>query len=364
MKTQWIATLNLIAGEAEWKYCGDSVQSCAMPPRSDGRIFLHRTAKGSLRVTMTQLTEEDSGVYMCGKETKNNTFHLHVQTDPSYGKTIDVVGYLGKDVSIPCHYPPRNKDTFKSFYRRTNGSVFSEVMSSEPHAVAKHDRLSSVDDKESRVSSVDDKERRVSSVDDKESRLSSVDDKERSVFTVTIRRVTRGDRGHYWCGVGTGKATGSKNLMTEVKLHVLDVSAFSQLVTFVLLTVLGALTGLAGSVFFFCWRRRAKRLTSSPEGQGRDRSRDGRADCVYEEIRDTSTPTRADTTSTPTRADSSLTNSVYALAQLPSDPLGCPDPGYAIVTFQKHSDGPVVSSTTAAVSGAARTDYATIHNHT
>lgn len=46
------------------------------------------------------------------------------------------------------------------------------------------------------------------------------DTKEGRLFNVTITKLAADDAGIYWCGVGTGKATGSRNLMTKVKVTV------------------------------------------------------------------------------------------------------------------------------------------------
>ncbi|XP_031418302.1 trem-like transcript 4 protein isoform X2 [Clupea harengus] len=120
------------------------------------------------------------------------TIALSLITDPSYGKSIQINGHPGENSTVSCQYPDQMKKNLKYLYRRSDLSICSELITSE----------SATDES-------------------KPSPYVMVDDKEGRFFNVTIRNMTLDDTGEYWCGVGTGTNTGSRNLLTVVKLHVI-----------------------------------------------------------------------------------------------------------------------------------------------
>ncbi|XP_041961121.1 uncharacterized protein LOC121719489 [Alosa sapidissima] len=368
-------------GSRDMFFCRDGgQQNCItdkITPVSGSRLSLCNAEKGPPKVLMTQLRVSDSAVYQCGVKThqntyRNTTFRLEVTEDPLYGKSVDINGQMGENVTIRCQYPDKNKNTFKYLYRQPNVSHCAKLVSSEDAS--------------------------------EDSRYEMFDDKERGIFTVTFRRLTLEDAaGMYWCGVGTGKSTGSRSLITQVKLHVIDPAHQRENVTtacttsclreqtpaetstqpetltsrnrvapdwtvsIIIISLVGFLTGLAALLLFIFWRRRTTqtRPISSPNGQPNGRRGDTGADRVYEEIRDTSHPKPAATSSSSSSAEGVYAlaqlpspEGVYALTQLPSE--GC---GYSTVSFNRHSSSPDHTRGTV-TTRAVNTEYATIQCHT
>ncbi|KAL1005443.1 hypothetical protein UPYG_G00059220 [Umbra pygmaea] len=129
--------------------------------------------KRSYKVTISDLTEYDTGTYWCGVESSYDTMITNVQlvvTDRCCVNYTEVTGYEGQPVSIECKYSKLYMNHLKYFCKWSNTSTCR-------------------------------KEIKVTTDHNNDSRFSLYDNKTAGVFTVTITRTNQEDPGTYLCGV-------------------------------------------------------------------------------------------------------------------------------------------------------------------
>ncbi|XP_063061186.1 CMRF35-like molecule 1 [Engraulis encrasicolus] len=98
----------------------------------------------------------------------------------------------GEDMTLKCPYPASSVNGTKYFYRKEKISACPELASTLTQG---------------------------SSVGPQSARYALVEDKAKYVATVTIRNVTPGDGGVYWCGVRSAGVLGGVAMTTELQLH-------------------------------------------------------------------------------------------------------------------------------------------------
>lgn len=90
-------------------------------------------------------------------------------------------GNVSESIEISCKYPDHMSKNTKDFYKEHHTRIFSVLSQRQ---IQLEDKVLT------------------------------------QTFKVTMRNLTLGDAGVYWCGVGTGGNTGSISLVTEVALRV------------------------------------------------------------------------------------------------------------------------------------------------
>ncbi|XP_013811798.2 polymeric immunoglobulin receptor [Apteryx mantelli] len=157
-----------------------------------GRILLsNQNTAGSYSIMITQLTWEDSGLYLCGVgvygetgETKEVDLHVYEGTDVPQGKHT-VFGVKGGSVTVECHYNPRERSSVKYWCKwRKNGCA-------------------RIIDSSGFVSDL------------YEGRVAMYDDPENGTFTIILNQLVDSDKGYYWC---MADENGEKKSSKELKI--------------------------------------------------------------------------------------------------------------------------------------------------
>uniref|UniRef100_A0A8B9PLQ0 Polymeric immunoglobulin receptor n=1 Tax=Apteryx owenii TaxID=8824 RepID=A0A8B9PLQ0_APTOW len=157
-----------------------------------GRILLsNQNTAGSYSIMITQLTWEDSGLYLCGVgvygetgETKEVDLHVYEGTDVPQGKHT-VFGVKGGSVTVECHYNPRERSSVKYWCKwRKNGCA-------------------RIIDSSGFVSDL------------YEGRVAMYDDPENGTFSIILNQLVDNDKGYYWC---MADENGEKKSSKELKI--------------------------------------------------------------------------------------------------------------------------------------------------
>nr|XP_009670494.1 PREDICTED: polymeric immunoglobulin receptor [Struthio camelus australis]XP_009670496.1 PREDICTED: polymeric immunoglobulin receptor [Struthio camelus australis]XP_009670497.1 PREDICTED: polymeric immunoglobulin receptor [Struthio camelus australis] len=141
-----------------------------------GRILLsNQDTAGSYSIMITQLSWEDSGLYLCGVgvygetgETKELDLHVYEGTDVPQGKHT-IFGVKGGSVTAECHYNPRERASEKYWCKWRKNGCFRIIGSS------------------GFVSDL------------YEGRVAMYDDPENGTFTIILNQLVDNDKGYYWC---------------------------------------------------------------------------------------------------------------------------------------------------------------------
>ncbi|KAL7852051.1 hypothetical protein SRHO_G00178360 [Serrasalmus rhombeus] len=148
-------------------------------------------------VVIRELTVEDSGMYQCAVDRKQQQdiytpVELKVEEDLSYKKSISVTGHVGGGVNISCKYPQSHSSDPRFLCRRVGTADCSYKTSV----------------KESRRWRNEGKP--------------YLHDDGKQIFTVIINNLTEGDSGEYWCGAESDWTSdhGYKVYITQINLGV------------------------------------------------------------------------------------------------------------------------------------------------
>ncbi|KAL2086327.1 hypothetical protein ACEWY4_017386 [Coilia grayii] len=232
---------------------------------------------------MRNLTKADAGNYWCAvdKIWWHDTYtDVTVKvTEPGKDGFGQVSGYVGQNITVKCEYEDADKDKRKYMCKN--------------EAEGCKDRIRK-----------DIKDQWVS-----KGRFSLYDNITGRFFLATISNLTKEDAGIYWCAVDEPVSDDSKVSMDKFNVIRLYVHTGSTVVLSLLVMMVVVVVGTAFVMYIWC--KKTKRRA--------------RADCVYEEVKD------------------SETNSVYAEAQLPT--ISCADPAYSTIQFPTSPDGDPAYST-------------------
>ncbi|KAL6482273.1 hypothetical protein MHYP_G00103530 [Metynnis hypsauchen] len=281
------------------------------------------TRAAQIWVLIRKLTVEDSGLYQCGVDRKEQQdvqtpVELKVEEDQVYEKSISVTGAVGGRVNISCNYSKSHSSDPK-FLCRMMGTVSCAYKSTV---------------KESR--------RWIN-----EGKLHLHDDG-KQIFTVSFNSLTEGDSGEYWCGAESDWTSdnGYKVYITQINLTVPDSPppAFpvSSVVTGVSVVVLLLLIGL---LFFIVTLR--KRNTTQGPASTQSQSHRGSSDKHTDICSTAQSPT--------------VLSDSPASATQRSSGTSAEGPTYATVNFSENADSSTDAVTTATINKEINScDYATV----
>ncbi|CAM4451268.1 unnamed protein product [Leuciscus chuanchicus] len=153
--------------------------------RDDRFSFSDEASTGVFTVNITDLREEDSGIYWCGSYI---TTKVNLTVKQGVVSSMSVTGYSGGGVTITCRYDEGYTENKKYFCKEQWSECTDQIKT---------------DIKDEWFDA---------------GRFSLYDDTSSSVFTVTIRDLREEDSGTYQCGVDI---TYDIDLYTEVNLEVL-----------------------------------------------------------------------------------------------------------------------------------------------
>ncbi|KAL6482298.1 hypothetical protein MHYP_G00103780 [Metynnis hypsauchen] len=222
--------------KSPWFICADQIKTDVKNEWiNSGRFSLFDdTRAAQVWVLITELTVEDTGLYLCGVE-KNLDMDIHklvalnVQEDQDYEKSISVTGHVGGGVNISCKYPQSHSINPKFLCRRVG---FVDC---------------------SYETSVNESRRWIN-----EGNLHLHDDG-KQIFTVSFNNLTEGDSGEYWCGAESYWTSDPAYQVYITKIN-LRVTAFpvSSVVTGVSVVLLLLLIGLLFFIVTFRKRRKTR----------------------------------------------------------------------------------------------------------
>uniref|UniRef100_A0A672MDS2 Ig-like domain-containing protein n=1 Tax=Sinocyclocheilus grahami TaxID=75366 RepID=A0A672MDS2_SINGR len=294
----------------QWSECTDQIKTEEKNKWVHSEIFslYDDTRAAVFTVTIRDLSERDSGTYQCGVD-------IYAKVDSYTEVNLNVIT---GSANISCKYPQSHSADVKFVCRRSESDLCAEETSVK-------------------------KSRRWSA----EGQMQLYDDREQQLLTGTISHVTQQHSAEYWCGVQSDQ--GHKSFITRVLLSVTDVpkatpsllpssstppssSSSSSSSSSVFKTSTSNFTSespnmLKGAcvinsnasimIIFRAVNDFSVSLQVSHTG------------CDYEEIK----YTHKQLPKTP----SNSSNTVYATAQLPTNPS---DLNYAVVNFHKKADCP------------------------
>ncbi|XP_029912075.1 polymeric immunoglobulin receptor-like [Myripristis murdjan] len=135
--------------------------------------------ENSLRVTISALQKEDEGAYRCGvknaaTQTNYTEVNLHINDGRCCSDKVTHTAFTGGNVDIMCNYSEEHRDSIKYFCKEQAPVCDFKVASGKcPYQLG---------------------------------RFSLSESRNNDSFTVTIRELTKTDKGSYWCGAVTQTA--------------------------------------------------------------------------------------------------------------------------------------------------------------
>ncbi|CAK6983723.1 polymeric immunoglobulin receptor-like, partial [Scomber scombrus] len=136
--------------------------------------FKDDKSSSKFTVTITSLTQKDSGMYLCGVQRDTGLdvfagFKLEVKEWCSV-KSDSLSGIVGLPVTMECSYPPQHRTNMKFLCKGDHRKDCTDMVTSQ------------------------------SSSDQTDHRFTLQDDAASSSFLVTIKVLKASDAGTYWCG--------------------------------------------------------------------------------------------------------------------------------------------------------------------
>ncbi|KAF7689213.1 hypothetical protein HF521_012566, partial [Silurus meridionalis] len=99
-------------------FCKFNVRSQCEQRRINNDRFTLGESKGSVQMTIRNLSLQDAGMYECGDQRSwRYSIQLKVNNDPCCTGTQSVRRSLGQNVMINCSYPVEFKNSFKYLYK-------------------------------------------------------------------------------------------------------------------------------------------------------------------------------------------------------------------------------------------------------
>ncbi|XP_071387428.1 polymeric immunoglobulin receptor-like isoform X1 [Centroberyx affinis] len=144
----------------------------------NGRFNLHDDkASSNFSVTIASLTQEDSGLYLCGIR-NNNSLDIFSVTELEVKvwccvKSNNMTGNEGHPVTMQCPYPPQHRNNVKFLCKGDRRYSCDNIVTSQARAGKKTHT---------------------------DSRFTLQDDVRSSFFLVTITELRAEDSGTFWCG--------------------------------------------------------------------------------------------------------------------------------------------------------------------
>lgn len=319
-------------------------------------------------VTISDLTEDDTGTYWCGVETSRTeqryiTLITQVKLDVIDWRDVRSVkktGHVGEVVSLWCKYPRENEEKEKIFCKGDSPSTCEDKITS-----------------------------RTQNKMADNGRFSLFDNREKTIVTVYIKELRPEDSGTYWCGsdrrwrpadytrfiisVAAPTTTITKSTTTTTALpdpatttfisqsssspspspSSPSLNGFGTSVVIMVSVSLVVLLLVISLIIVYRWKY--KKVTGSVSSTHRVSPETGNneggchGDGDYEEIKES-----------PLRSDSgAVTSTIYATVNLPtshSDSLH-----YARVNFHKNPRCPNEATDTITKEGTSSCDYATVN---
>uniref|UniRef100_A0A3B3Q9Y7 Ig-like domain-containing protein n=1 Tax=Paramormyrops kingsleyae TaxID=1676925 RepID=A0A3B3Q9Y7_9TELE len=184
---------------SDWSSCTTIVRTDS-PQKKDEVSIRDDPDQRVFIVTMNNLKTGNSGYYWCGVEiSRGSAVGTRVSLSVTEGvSTLNTVSVQrGGIVTIPCSYDDRFKTLVKYWCRGSDWSSCSPIVRTDSTKIS--------------------------------GEVSIRDDPDQLVFTVTIKNLTAGDSGSYWCGVeiSRGSTVGTRVYLsvTEGKMSVLQTVA-------------------------------------------------------------------------------------------------------------------------------------------
>ncbi|KAL1281373.1 hypothetical protein QQF64_000176 [Cirrhinus molitorella] len=182
-------------------WCSDLIRTETKDEWFDsGRFSLYDNTKAKVfNVTISNLSEQDSGTYQCATDISLSKdsyteVNLNVISADCCEKSISLSAAAGGSVNISCKYPQSHSADVKFVCRRSGSDLCAEETSV----------------KESRRWSA-------------EGQIQLYDDREQQLLTGTISHVTQQHSAEYWCGVQSDQ--GHKSFITRVQINVTEANS-------------------------------------------------------------------------------------------------------------------------------------------
>ncbi|KAM3620802.1 uncharacterized protein V6R79_002203 [Siganus canaliculatus] len=273
--------------------------------QSNGRFSLTETDRG-FNVAITDVSENDAGVYWCGVESGGNStlvgkILLNVKDITTFIKNFTV----GDDFSYLCEYQPSSP--IKRFLCKGEDP-------STCHQLASTAKF------------------------DKTSRFSMKEDKTKSKVTITMRHMTGSDTGTYWCGAESTDRTQENQFFHRLVLTAVYPGVLENPMPWTI--IIAAAASAAGLVLVLLMVLVCKRCQHSKK------TKDGEAgtikeDTAYAEILELPQQSNPGTALKTVYTTADFPSNLPSASQLYSNIHFNPDPGAGappvIVTFPKYS---------------------------
>ncbi|KAL1281392.1 hypothetical protein QQF64_000195 [Cirrhinus molitorella] len=163
---------------------GDSLEMI----RDDRFSFSDEASTGVFTVNITELREEDSGIYWCGAPVVTKV-NLSVKTDMCCGMSKTVIVNRGDNALISCSYSEKHKDFPKIMFKKEKAFI-QLIYNTETW--------------------------------ENKEELTFSENREENLFSLRITTVTPDDGGVYLCGVWINKHSYSYSIINTLHLHIVD----------------------------------------------------------------------------------------------------------------------------------------------